>query len=120
VTSSSCPGRRCGNSPLAECRKAAEDAGLGHARLNRPTEVLSHPQLTERGRWQEIGSPAGPVLGLLPPPESADSDWRLDPFPTLGEHTEPVLRELGFGTEDLAVMQAEGVIGPATATDSRK
>ena len=96
--------------PLAECRKAAEAAGLGHARLNRPTEVLTHPQLTERGRWQEIGSPAGPVLGLLPPPESADWDWRLDPIPALGEHTEPVLRELGFSAEDLAVMRAEGVV----------
>ncbi len=97
--------------PLAECRKAAEAAGLGHARLNRPTEVLGHPQLEERGRWREIGSPAGPVLGLLPPPESADWDWRLDPIPALGEHTEPVLAELGFGAGDLAVMRAEGVIG---------
>ena len=76
---------------LAECRKAAEAAALGHARLNRPTEVLSHPQLAERARWQEIGSPVGPVLGLLPPPESSDWDWRLDPIPALGEHTELVL-----------------------------
>ena len=99
--------------PLAECRKSAEAAGLGHARLNRPTEVLNHPQLTQRGRWQEIGSPAGPVLGLLPPPESADWDWRLDPIPALGEHTEPVLQELGFSPADLAVMRAEGVLGAA-------
>src|SRR3984885_13757542 len=40
--------------PLAECRAAAEAASLGHARLNRPTEVLGHPQLTERDRWREI------------------------------------------------------------------
>ena len=99
--------------PLAECRKSAEAAGLGHARLNRPTEVLNHPQLTQRGRWQEIGSPAGPVLGLLPPPESADWDWRLDPIPALGEHTVPVLQELGFSPADLAVMRAEGVLGAA-------
>jgi itaconate CoA-transferase len=97
--------------PLAECRKAAEAAALGHARLNRPTEVLSHPQLTERDRWREIGSPVGPVLGLLPPPESPDWDWRLDPIPALGEHTEPVLAELGFSAADLADMRAAGVIG---------
>ena len=105
--------------PLAECRRAAEAAGLGHARLNRPTEVLSHPQLRERGRWQEVGSPVGPVLGLLPPPESDDWDWRLDPIPALGEHTEPVLRELGFGAGDLAGLRAEGVIARAgpQATD---
>jgi itaconate CoA-transferase len=102
---------------LAECRKAAEAARLGHARLNRPTDVLGHPQLVERGRWKVIASPVGPVQGLLPPPESADWDWRLDPIPALGEHTEPVLRELGFSTEDLAVMQAEGVIGEAPARD---
>jgi itaconate CoA-transferase len=99
--------------PLAQCREAAEAAGLGHARLNRPTEVLDHPQLTERGRWQEIGSPGGPVLGLLPPPESADWDWRLDPIPALGQHTESVLHELGFTTAELDLMRAEGVIAPA-------
>lgn len=95
---------------LADCRQAAQAAGLGHARLNRPTEVLSHPQLTERGRWTELASPAGIVQGLLPPPESADWDWRCDPIPALGEHTEPVLRELGFSPDDLAAMRAGGVI----------
>ncbi len=33
-------------------------------------------------------------------------------------HTEPVLRELGFSSGDLAVMRAEGVIGQASAADS--
>lgn len=95
---------------LAQCREAAEAAALGHARLNRPTEVLDHPQLTQRGRWREFGSPAGPLLGLLPPPESPDWDWRMDPVPALGEHTEAVLRELGFTGGDLADMRAAGVI----------
>jgi crotonobetainyl-CoA:carnitine CoA-transferase CaiB-like acyl-CoA transferase len=96
---------------LDECRAAARAAGLGHARFNDPVEVLSHPQLVERGRWREIGSPVGPLLGLLPPPEVSDWDWRLDPVPALGEHTEPILSELGFNTEDLAAMRAAAVIG---------
>jgi crotonobetainyl-CoA:carnitine CoA-transferase CaiB-like acyl-CoA transferase len=54
------------------------------------------------------------VLGLLPPPEVAGWDWRLDPIPALGEHTEPVLSELGFGPGDLADMRAAGVIGERT------
>ena len=53
---------------------------------------------------------AGPVLGLLPPPESPDWDWRLDPIPALGEHTESVLSELGFSAADLASMRTECVI----------
>jgi crotonobetainyl-CoA:carnitine CoA-transferase CaiB-like acyl-CoA transferase len=97
--------------PLDRCRKAAGAAGLGHARLNTPTEVLGHPQLVERDRWREVGSPVGPVQCLLPPPQVAGWDWRLDPVPALGEHTEAVLRELGFDAGELAAMHSEGVIG---------
>jgi crotonobetainyl-CoA:carnitine CoA-transferase CaiB-like acyl-CoA transferase len=97
--------------PLDRCRKAAGAAGLGHARLNTPTEVLGHPQLVERDRWREVGSPVGPVQCLLPPPQVAGWDWRLDPVPALGEHTEAVLHELGFDAGELAAMHSEGVIG---------
>jgi crotonobetainyl-CoA:carnitine CoA-transferase CaiB-like acyl-CoA transferase len=95
---------------VAEGRAAAEAAGLGHARLHSPTEVLAHPQLSERGRWCEFGSPVGPVTGLLPPPEADGWEWRLDPVPALGEHTEPILRELGFDEDDIKRMRDDGVI----------
>jgi crotonobetainyl-CoA:carnitine CoA-transferase CaiB-like acyl-CoA transferase len=96
---------------LDECRKVAEAAGLGHARLNSPAEVLDHPQLTARGRWQPVGSPVGPVRGLLPPPEVPDWGWRMDPVPALGEHTDAVLSELGFGPDEIATLRADGVAG---------
>jgi itaconate CoA-transferase len=44
----------------------------------------------------------GPIMGLLPPPEVAGWDWRMDPVPGLGEHTGPVLRELGFTVAEIA------------------
>ncbi|MGW1029133.1 CaiB/BaiF CoA transferase family protein [Streptomyces sp. NPDC002577] len=97
---------------LAECRAAAEKAGLGHARLNSAQEVLDHPQLVERDRWREVGSPVGPVLCLLPPPEVEGWTWRLDPIPALGEHTDAILAELGFDRAEVAKMRAEGVAGP--------
>ncbi len=95
---------------LAEARELAEKAGLGHARLNTPTEVIAHPQLSERGRWREVDSPVGPVSVLLPPPECADWDWRLDAVPALGEHSEAILRELGYGPAACERLLAEGVV----------
>ncbi|WBB61287.1 CaiB/BaiF CoA-transferase family protein [Streptomyces sp. WMMC500] len=99
-------GQWAGRRTLAECRAQAERAGLGHARLNRPTDVLDHPQLTARDRWREVGSPAGPVTVLLPPPQTAAWTWRLDPVPGLGEHTEAVLKELGYAAEEIEEIAA--------------
>jgi itaconate CoA-transferase len=85
--------------------------GRARARPAQPADRgAGPPPLTERDRWREIGSPVGPVLGLLPPPESADWDIRLDPIPALGQHTEAVLRELGFDAAAVAAMRAAGVI----------
>jgi crotonobetainyl-CoA:carnitine CoA-transferase CaiB-like acyl-CoA transferase len=50
------------------------------------------------------------VAGPICTRHLGDPDWRLDPIPALGEHAEPVLRELGFSVEELAVMRAEGVV----------
>ena len=102
-----------GERTLDECRKAAETAGLGHARLNTPAEVLDHPQLTARQRWRPADSPVGPVQALLPPPEVPGWDWRWDPVPALGEHTEAVLDELGFGPDEIAALYADGAAGPS-------
>ena len=98
---------------LDECRKAAESAGLGHARLNTPAEVLDHPQLTTRRRWRPADSAVGPVQAVLPPPEVPGWDWRWDPIPALGEHTEAVLDELGFGPDEIAALYADGAAGPS-------
>jgi crotonobetainyl-CoA:carnitine CoA-transferase CaiB-like acyl-CoA transferase len=98
---------------LDDARAAAEAAQLGHARLNQPSDLLDHPQHTERDRWQEVASPGGPVLALLPPPDVDNWDWRLDPIPALGEHTVPVLRELGFTDAQIAQMRAADAIGEA-------
>jgi crotonobetainyl-CoA:carnitine CoA-transferase CaiB-like acyl-CoA transferase len=62
---------------------------------------------TNDREWRRL---ALDVLGRLPPPESPDWDWRLDPIPALGEHTVGVLGELGFGPGDLADMRAAGAI----------
>lgn len=79
---------------FAAASAAAETAGIGWARLNTPTDVLAHPQLSERDRWVSTATASGTFLGLRPAADSKDWAWTPRPVPGLGEHTEQVLREL--------------------------
>lgn len=85
----------CARTELVTIQKAADAAGIGNSRYNTASEVLAHPHLAARNRWQDIGTPNGPVPALLPPIDSPDWDNRMDPVPGLGEHTDAILRELG-------------------------
>lgn len=42
-------------------------AGIACATVRSARELVAHPQLVARDRWQAVGSPAGDVLTLLPP-----------------------------------------------------
>jgi crotonobetainyl-CoA:carnitine CoA-transferase CaiB-like acyl-CoA transferase len=94
-------------------QKIADAAGIGNARYNVPSEVLVHPQLTARDRWRQVDTPAGPISALLPPPVIAGYQPAMGPVPGLGQHTDAVLTELGVTTDQLAVLRAQGAIGPA-------
>ncbi|MEU5879185.1 CaiB/BaiF CoA-transferase family protein [Spirillospora sp. NPDC047279] len=96
--------------PLAEICARADAAGIGNAEFNRVTEVVDHPQLTARGRWQEVGSPAGPLASLLPPVITAAWDTPLEDVPGLGEHTAAILTELGFTPEGQDLLRQSGAV----------
>jgi len=80
-------------------------SGIANARINSPDEVWEHPQLKARNRWREMDSPVGPLATLLPPATMADFEARLDKIPALGEHTEPILAELGYSSEDIVELR---------------
>ncbi|WP_328603975.1 CoA transferase [Amycolatopsis sp. NBC_00345] len=71
-------------------------ASIANARLRGIAQLADHPQLTERGRWGEVGSPAGPLRSLVPPVTVAGREPRLDPIPDVGEHNAALLAELGY------------------------
>ena len=87
-----------------------EAAQIANARVNTMHEVWAHPQLKARGRWREIGSPAGPLPALLPPGSWNDGAPRMDPVPALGEHTDALLAELGVDAATVAVLRAAKAI----------
>lgn len=87
-----------------------ERAQIANAQVNDMAAVWAHPQLRDRDRWREVGSPAGPLPALLPPASNNAFDPRMDPVPGLGEHTEAVLQELGYDTAALDALRQRGVL----------
>jgi itaconate CoA-transferase len=87
-----------------------EAAGIAYGRMNTVSEFLEHPQLTERSRWTEIDSEAGPLRALRPPVEMEGVEPVMGAVPALGEHTAAVLSELGIDRATIATWKADGVI----------
>ncbi|KAJ4397056.1 hypothetical protein N0V93_001280 [Gnomoniopsis smithogilvyi] len=73
-----------------------ESAGIANARLREMSDVWEHPQLLARGRWTEVDTPQGPVPALIPPGCDTPDDTRMGAVPSLGEHNEKILAELGI------------------------
>jgi len=87
-----------------------EHAQIANAQLNDMHDLWQHPQLKARGRWTEVGSPAGKVPALLPPGVPASFEPRMDAIPGLGEHTDAILAELGYDAAKIAALREEKAV----------
>ena len=85
-------------------------ARIANAQVNDMHAVWRHPQLRARGRWREVATERGPVPALLPPGSWQDGDPRMDAVPALGQHTEAILGELGYGAAEIAALRAADAI----------
>lgn len=94
---------------VAEVEARLEVAQIANARVNTMADVWAHPQLQARQRWTEVGSPQGPLPALLPP-GTWNEGPRMDPVPALGEHTDAILAELGYGADGIAALRAAQAI----------
>ena len=87
-----------------------EAAQIANASVNSMHDLWAHQQLSARERWVQVGSPAGPIAALKPPGLPDSFDARMDPVPALGEHTDALLAELGYGADSIAALRASGAI----------
>jgi itaconate CoA-transferase len=89
-------GRVLSGLTAAETLKRLDAAGIANARLRTMEELSSHPQLAARGRWEEIASPVGPLRTLRPVVTARQTAVQMGAVPSLGQHTDAVLKELGL------------------------
>ena len=74
-------------------------------------EIAEEPSLRETGTIVEVDHPVrGKYLTVGNPIKMSDSATDVTRSPLLGEHTEEVLTELGYGSEAIAALRAEKVI----------
>jgi crotonobetainyl-CoA:carnitine CoA-transferase CaiB-like acyl-CoA transferase len=92
--------------------EALREAQIPSGPINSLPETLTHPQLVERGFIVDLDHPlAGLVKSLANPVHFSDTpvSYRLPP-PTLGEHNEVILSDLGFSPEQVSAFAEGGVI----------
>jgi itaconate CoA-transferase len=87
-----------------------DEAGIANGRMNTAKEVYEHVQFTARDRWREVNTPNGKVRALLPPMTFTDQEAAMGDVPALGQHTDAVLGELGFGAAEIAALHSEGAV----------
>lgn len=87
-----------------------EKAQIANAHLNDMAGLWKHEQLKARNRWAEVDTPNGSIAALLPPGLNDSYDYRMDPIPAVGQHTDAILKELGMSESEIASMRVSGAI----------
>jgi crotonobetainyl-CoA:carnitine CoA-transferase CaiB-like acyl-CoA transferase len=99
--------------PYEEWEPILLDKGIPFGAINRIPEVVDHPQVKARGALVEMSHPsAGKVRMVGVPIRLSETPGAVrTPSPTLGEHTEEVLRGLlELPADEIATLRAAGVI----------
>jgi len=94
----------------AQVIERLDAADIANARLNDMHEFWGHPQVAARSRMTKVGTSAGDIDMLKPPFNLSGMEPKMEPIPALGQHTRPLLAELGYAEQEIERFAREGVI----------
>jgi len=95
-----------------EWMQILREADVPVGKINTVEEALADPHLLERHFIVELEHPTlGPVKSLATPVHMSATPLRYDRHPPLlGEHTDEILRELGYGADQVSELRQAGVV----------
>lgn len=102
--------RRFANQTAKQVVDRLDAAQIGNAQMNDMHDVWAHAQLEARKRWVEVDSPVGKIKALLPPGIPDSFEPVMAAVPGIGEHTDKILRELGYDDAGIAKLREEKTI----------
>lgn len=105
--------RWCAERTSEEVLAAMEEARLPAGPVMSPQEVLEDPHIAARGIFQATEYPGlnRPAPLMKTPVELSETPGEIrERPPTLGEHTSRIMRELGYGEEDIDALRSKRVI----------
>jgi itaconate CoA-transferase len=94
----------------AEVTRRLEAGDVPYGDLNEVDQFVRHPQLSGRDRWREVDSPFGPLQALLPPMNLEGFESPMDAIPSVGQHTDEILGEIGFDPGAIAGLRASRAV----------
>jgi crotonobetainyl-CoA:carnitine CoA-transferase CaiB-like acyl-CoA transferase len=103
----------CAERTSAEVLSAMEEARLPAGPIMSPQEVLDDPHVAARGLFQPTEYPGldipAPLMKTPVELSETPGEIRSRP-PTLGEHTEQIMGELGYSAEQIAELKEKRVV----------
>ena len=94
------------------------DAGVPVAKVMQPHRVGDLPQIIHRGFYEQVDHPVNPTARHSTLPmriSTGPQHFHQTPAPLLGQHNREVLSGLGLGEDEIAELEAQGIIGRSPA-----
>jgi formyl-CoA transferase len=93
-----------------EWRTTLTELGIRHAPVRDRVAVVADPQVWANDYLVAPLGPDGPSIVGSPITFSASTTSHVVEVPTLGQHTDDVLSELGYTSDEIVALRAEGAV----------